>query len=120
MEPSYTVKVEDLSKVHRWIARNDRPLIYVQVFFDSVYALNFIEVFRFIIKQGKKLKLENPARSGKFTIMIPLSLGRCIGTVMPPNFEIVHTVHENGRHDIYAKPVGGDVIIDLKELLTVI
>jgi hypothetical protein len=120
MEPSYTVKVEDLGKVYRWIARNGKPVVYVQVFFDSIYALNFIEVFRFINSKGKKLKLENPNRSGKYTIMIPLSLGRHIGTVAPPSFEIVHTMHENGRHDIYAKPVGGDASINLEELLSVI
>ncbi len=120
MEPSYTVKVEDLSKVYRWMARNKKPLIYVQVFFDSIYALNFTEVFRFINSKGEKLTLENPSRSGKFTIMIPLSLGRQIGTVTPPDFEVVHTMHDNGRHDIYARPLGGDAVIDLKELLAVI
>jgi len=104
----------------RWMARNKKPLIYVQVFFDSIYALNFTEVFRFINSKGEKLTLENPSRSGKFTIMIPLSLGRQIGTVTPPDFEVVHTMHDNGRHDIYARPLGGDAVIDLKELLAVI
>jgi hypothetical protein len=42
MEPSYTVKIEDLSKVYRWIARNRKPVIYIQVFFDSVFALNWL------------------------------------------------------------------------------
>lgn len=117
MEPSFTVKVEDLAKVFRWIARNEKPVIYIQVFFDKVYALNFIEVFRFIDTKGSKLRLENPNRSGKFTIMIPISLGRCIGSVIPPNFEIVHTVHDNGRHDIFGKPSEGKVSIDLEALL---
>lgn len=117
MEPSFTVKIEDLSKVYRWIARNGKPLLYLQVFFDTVYALNFIEVFRFINTRGTKLKLEDPARSDKPTIMIPLSCGQLVGTVTLPDFVAVHTVHDNGRHDIYAKPVGGGVEIDLKALL---
>lgn len=117
MEPSFTVKIEDLGKVYRWIARNGKPLIYLQVFFDTIYALNFIEVFRFINNRGTKLKLEDPARSDKPTIMIPLSCGRLVGVVTLPDFVAVHTVHDNGRHDIFAKPVGGGAEINLKALL---
>jgi hypothetical protein len=121
MEPSYTVKAEDLAKVYRWIARNEKPVIYIQVFFDSIYALNFIEVFRFINSKGEKLRLDNPDRSGKFTIMIPISIGRKIGTVTTPsNFESVHTMHDDGRHDLYVKLLDGDAVIDLGELLAVI
>lgn len=118
MEPSYTVKIEDLSKVYRWISRNQKPIIYTQVFFDSIYALNFIEVFRYINSKGDKLKIENPERSGKFTIMIPVSVGKQIGIVTPPDFEAVHTLHDNGRHDVYAKPVRGNAEIDLGALLS--
>lgn len=119
MEPSFTVKAEDLGKVYRWIARNKKPLLYLQVFFDSVFALNFIEVFRFINQKGNKLKLENPQRSGKFTIMIPISFGRQVGEVIAPScFEPVHEQHEDGRHDIYAKPRNGDAIIKIENLIS--
>lgn len=120
MEPSYTVKIEDLGKVYRWIARNRKPLIYIQVFFDGIYALNFFDVFRFINTKGSKLKLEDPARSDKPTIMIPLSFGHSIGTVTAPEFEAVHTIHLNGRHDIYARPLGGGAKIDLSALLALV
>lgn len=120
MEPSFTIKVEDLAKVYRWIARNNRPLIYIQVFFDKIHALNFIDAFRFINSYGAKLKLEDPARSGKKTMMMPISCGYSIGRVTPPNFDAVHTEHQNGRHDIYARPIGGGANIDIAALLKAI
>jgi hypothetical protein len=46
--PSFTVKVEDLKIVYRWIERCGLPQIYAQVFFDSIYAINFIHVFQII------------------------------------------------------------------------
>jgi hypothetical protein len=120
MEPSFTVKVEDLRKVYRWIARNDKQVVYVQVFFDSIYALNFSSVFDFVNEKGKKLRLENPARSGKYTIMIPLSKGKRIGDVTHPEFTVVHNQHANGRHDIYAVPHGGGANINPTELLSLL
>jgi hypothetical protein len=116
MEPGITVKIEDLGKVYRWVARNAKPLAYLQVFFDRVYGLNFLDVFRFIAAQGKKLKLEDPSRSGKKTIFIPISKARLVGAVVQPTFEIVHNELKDGRHDIYARPIGGNIDIVAAEL----
>lgn len=116
-EPSFTVKIEDLEKVFRWIARNEKPVLYIQVFFDQIHALNFSFVFDFIIDAGSKLKLEKPARSAKPTIMIPISYGNSIGSVTPPDFTVVHNQHANGRHDIYAMPFGGSAVIDIRQLI---
>jgi hypothetical protein len=49
--------------------------------------------------------------------MIPLSVGRQVGVVTLPEFVAVHTMHSNGRHDIYAKPIGGSVTIDVEMLI---
>lgn len=117
MEPSFTVKVEDLNKVFRWISRNEKPIVYIQVFFDSVYALNFSSVFDFIINRNSKLKLENPGRSGKYTIMIPLSIGTRIGEVEHPEFQIIHNKYADGRHEIYGSPHGGGALIRIDDLL---
>jgi hypothetical protein len=40
--PSFTVKVEDLVIVYRWIERYEVPQSYCQVFLDSVFAINFL------------------------------------------------------------------------------
>lgn len=119
-ELSYTVKIEDLGKVYRWVVRNGKPVIYVQVFFDSIYALNFIDVFRYVNAQGDDLTLENPGRSGKYTIMIPLSRGSLVGSVEKPDFRIIQRMHNNGRHDIYPEPFGGNATVDMQKLLAVV
>lgn len=117
MEPSITVKIEDLAKVYRWIARNGKLLFYIQVFFDELYALDFAEVFTFINDCGKRLKLEDPARSGKKTIMIPVSRASRIGSVQHPSFRVVHNQHDNGRHDVFAEPFGGAASLDRRAFL---
>jgi len=43
--PSFTVKVEDLMIVYRWLERNMVPQAYCQVFFDSIFAINFLETW---------------------------------------------------------------------------
>ena len=43
--PSFTVKVEDLVIVYRWLERHCVPQSYCQVFFDSVFAINFLDIF---------------------------------------------------------------------------
>jgi hypothetical protein len=43
--PSFTVKVEDLVIVYRWLERHRVPQTYCQVFFDSVFAINFLDIF---------------------------------------------------------------------------
>lgn len=120
MEPSFTVKTEDLEKVYRWAYRNDKPVLYVQVLFDSIHAINFTSIFKFIIAKGTKLKLEYPTRSGKHTIFIPLSHGKRIGEVTAPEFEARHNPLDNGRHDVFAVPVGGGAVIRMDDLLSLL
>jgi hypothetical protein len=64
MTPSFTVKVEDLIIVYRWIERYRVPETYCQVFFDTIFAINFSDIFRIIA--GKKTgRLKRPPRVSK-------------------------------------------------------
>ena len=100
-------------KVYLWNHLNKKPQAYVQVFFDEVHGLSFIDILEYI-GSGEKLRVEKHKRSAKTTIMVPLSRGLKIGTVSEAaSFEVVHNVTKNGRHDIYAKPLGGKIDIDL-------
>jgi len=110
---SFTEKIEDLRIVHRWIERRNVPQAYVQVFFDSIYALSVHEIFS-IIASGKGFRLEKPDKSqGKNTIMIPISSGTRIDcqTAMP-DFAVEKRRTELGRHDAYVVPTGGATKID--------
>lgn len=111
-EPSITVKVEDLQKVYRWAARYSVPQIYAQVFFDDVHAINFLEIMKYIAVT-ERLRIENPARSRKTTIMIPLSKAVKIGEVVEePFFEVAQKTTVTGRRVIYAEPLGGTISVD--------
>ena len=110
MEPSVTVKVEDLLKVYVWNVRNAKPQAYIQVFFDEVYGLSFLSILRYIATA--KLRVERHKRSEKTTIMVPISEGRRIGSVTQPSFDVVHNTTQNGRHEIFARPLGGSIEID--------
>jgi len=120
-ELNFTVKVEDLIKVYRWIEVHDKPQMYAQVFLDAVYGIGIREILEYIATTPK-LKIENPQRSRKYTIMVPLSAGHHIGEVTEyPTFQLVDRLTLNGRHDIYARPIGGRATVDSKlicELLT--
>lgn len=111
-ELNFTVKVEDLIKVYRWIEVHDKPQIYAQVFLDAVYAVGIKEILEYIAN-AKKLKIDNPQRSRKYTIMVPISVGHKVGEVNEyPRFEVVDRRTKNGRHDIYARPLGGRIEVD--------
>jgi hypothetical protein len=73
------VKVEDLVIVYRWLERHCVPQSYCQVFFDSVFAVNFLDIFS-TIGSGRSFTIETPEKSQeKATIMIPITSGTQIG-----------------------------------------
>lgn len=111
--PSFTVKVEDLKIVYRWIEKHEVEQVYCQVFFDSVFALNVLKIFD-IIGSGKGFTIENPAKNQeKATIMIPITAGVQIGIFHEkPSFKVEHKTTELGRHDVYVRPEGGKIEID--------
>lgn len=115
--PSFTVKIEDLRIVYRWIENHNVPQAYVQVFFDSIYALSVHDIFK-IIASGSGFRLEKPDKSqGKNTIMIPITTGIRIDTqTHVPDFGVERRKTELGRHDAYVVPTGGATTIDPAKL----
>jgi hypothetical protein len=111
--PSFTVKVEDLVIVYRWLEQHRVPQSYCQVFFDSVFAINFLDIFT-TIKSGSGFTIETPKKSQeKATIMISIASGTQIGRATAiPTFAAEHRVTELGRHDAYVVPQGGGFKLD--------
>jgi len=58
----FHVKVEDLVIVYRWLERHRVPQSYCQVFFDSVFAINFLDIFA-TIGSGSGFTIETPEKS---------------------------------------------------------
>jgi len=119
--PSFTVKVEDLRIVYRWIQQYQLPQVYCQVFFDSAYVINFAKIFD-IIASGCGFTIETPAKSQlKSTIMIPITSGNRIGTMdSMPSFKAEERITRLGRHDAYVVPKGGELRVDSAEFLRVL
>ena len=121
---SFTVKIEDLKIVYRWIENFQKPQAYCQVFFDSMFAINVLHIFE-IIGSGGGFQIDNPAKSQeKTTIMIPITSGLQVASFGEiPTFEVEHQVTRLGRHDAFVRPIGGAVQFDadafLKALLGV-
>ncbi|HEX3720999.1 MAG TPA: AccI family restriction endonuclease [Verrucomicrobiae bacterium] len=111
--PSFTVKVEDLLIVYRWLERYGVPQSYCQVLFDSVFAINFLDIFA-IVGRGSGFTIETPKKSQeKATIMIPITGGAQIGRCTAiPTFTAKQRVMELGRHDAYVVPQGGGFELD--------
>ncbi len=111
--PSFTVKVEDLVIVYRWLERHHVSQSYCQVFFDSVFAINFLDIFA-TIASGEDFSIETPAKSQeKATIMIPITRGVQVGKATSlPTFAAEHHVTKLGRHDAYVVPQGGGFELD--------
>jgi hypothetical protein len=111
--PSFTVKVEDLVIVYRWLERCSVPETYCQVFFDSIFAINFLNIFS-SIASGAGFVIEKPEKSQeKATIMIPITQGVQVGrATATPTFAAEHRVTALGRHDAYVVPQGGGFELD--------
>ncbi len=111
--PSFTVKVEDLIIVYRWMERFQVPESYAQVFFDSIFGINFLQVFE-VIGSGQGFKIETPRQSQeKATIMIPITSGSRIAVCSePPEFRTEIRETRLGRVDAFVAPVGGKFVLD--------
>lgn len=121
--PSFTVKIEDLKIVYRWLEQHDCPQVYCQVFFDSVFVINFLDIFS-IISRGKnkgkekEFSIETPEKSQqKATIMIPITSGTQIGDLIElPKLTVEPRITRLGRHDSYIKPIGGKLNLCTEKL----
>lgn len=119
--PSFTVKVEDLIIVYRWMERFGVPQSYVQVFLDSIFGINFLSLFE-IIGSGAGFKIEKPrASQNKTTIMVPITAGSRLATcTSPPDFVAEIRETRLGRVDSFVAPTGGTFELDLAEFEKVV
>jgi hypothetical protein len=91
--------------------------IYAQVFFDVVYAINVLDIFEYIAG-ANRVRVDEPQRSRKVTIFVPITNGHPVGKLVEyPKFEVIDRTTANGRHDIYARPTGGRYEVDGLALL---
>ncbi|MEK6540614.1 MAG: AccI family restriction endonuclease [Pseudomonadota bacterium] len=120
MSPSFTVKVEDLIIVHRWLRHHAVPQFYVQVFFDSAYCISVLDIFA-ALRDRNDITIEKNANNQlKATIHIPITQGVKIGVINPiPEFQVKERVTRLGRHDAYVEPVGGQLTLDPEQIRTV-
>jgi hypothetical protein len=115
--PSFTVKVEDLRVVFRWIEVTGTQQAYAQVFFDSCYAINMLAIFEAVASSDtSRFRIEAPEKSqNKATIMIPITQGVRIGVFSGiPNFAVEVRETRLGRVDAYVRPEGGDLRLERK------
>jgi hypothetical protein len=118
---SFTVKVEDLQIVYRWLERHPIPQLYCQVFFDAAFAISVLDILKIIATGAKSYAIERDAANQlKTTIKIPVTMGRQVGAIQPPDFRAEHRVTRLGRHDAYVVPTGGQAQIDAQPLYEVI
>lgn len=137
---SFTPKVEDLLTILKWVSIYGVPHFYVQVFFDSIYILPFIEILIILststLKQkgikNKKLvgylnnKIsyvieKNPKNQFKETIHIPLSRGILLSdTVNEPTVVGNRKELSGGRLLHHVSFQGGAAQIDKRLLVSLI
>jgi hypothetical protein len=112
--PSFTIKVEDLAILYRWIERYGVGQAYFQVFFDSCYAISVVRIFELIAQWPAGMALEKPANSqGKPTVLIPITLGLAVGTMREaPSFSTQVRETLLGRVDAFVVPEGGELVLD--------
>ncbi len=70
-ELSFTLKEEDIEPVRLWTSTHDKPVFYVQVFYDAVYGIPFQR----LVEEAIQKKAKKFAKTGKLTYTVPLSKG---------------------------------------------
>lgn len=115
--PSFTVKIEDLIVVYRWIERTGIGQAYCQVFLDSAYGLNLLDIFAYLGQKSDWEVEHNDKNQFKSTVHIPITQGALIGKVtQQPEFIAVVKESNRGRVESYTTPKGGKMAIDLVAL----
>ena len=89
------------------------PQSYCQVFFDSVFAINFLDIFA-IIASGERLHHRDAGKEpGKGNHHDSHYARRADwAATRLPTFAAEHRVTELGRHDAYVVPQGGGFELD--------
>ena len=111
---SITVKEEDIDRLIKWRKTYcDKPIIYLQLFFDKGFFITFDEVYKLIqlIKNGKKpkgIEYRKEKRTGKYTYFIPVSYAKpALIAEESPDVRAEKIESWDGRVYAIVSPVGG-------------
>lgn len=70
-ELSFTLKEEDIEFVRLWEETYNKPVFYVQVFYDAIYGI----LFKKLVKIATQKKPRKFSKTGKLTYTVPLHKG---------------------------------------------
>lgn len=122
---SFTLKLEDIQVVMKWVETYDVPHYCAQVFFDEIYMISFkriLETIRDHTGDKTVYKMANNTRNqAKTTIHINISQGQKIGDIMTlpiPKSERMEL--DSGRLLHYVSFNNGTVSIDSRSMLSLI
>jgi len=102
-ELSFTIKEEDMDRLTQWEKAYQKPLLVIQVFYDSAYIISYV-LAKQLINEGKVKKAKKDRKTGKLTYKIPISFGKLFAvSVKPPSVE--SRILENEKGMIMAFPI---------------
>lgn len=121
---SFTVKVEDIIIVLKWITTYGVPHYYVQVFFDKVYIISFKKILEIISSESNYKKIffveKNTKNQMKTTIHIDIGQGMKLGDITtPPTHTSERKKLSAGRLLHYVKFSGGKMDVDKSTLSSI-
>ena len=122
---SFTVKIEDIQAVMRWVEAYNVRHYYAQVFFDEIHMISFKRILEAIRDHaGDKTVYrieENRRNQSKTTAYINVSQGVKIGEIKTPPTPISKmTELDSGRLLYYVGFNNGAVAIDRESVLSLI
>jgi hypothetical protein len=112
---NFTIKEEDLAVIKRWRETyQNKKTYYIQLFFDSSFALSFDEIVK-ILKTGRRKKdynVEKEKKTGKLTYKIPISKGiKFANCIEEPTLCSETLTDEIGQVMAIRTPRGGKYIL---------
>lgn len=122
---SFTVKIEDMQAVMRWVEAYNVRHYYAQVFFDEIYMISFkriLETIRDHAGDKTVYRIEkNQRNQSKTTAYINVSQGVKIGGIKtPPTPTSKMTELDSGRLLHYVGFNNGAIMIDRESVLSLI
>jgi hypothetical protein len=106
-ELSFTIKEEDMERLTQWQTTYKKPLLIVQVFYDSAYAISYDKI-KESIAHGETKRAKKDRKTGKLTYKTPLSFGVEFALLVePPRVDSTVLESEKGMVMAYASFKGG-------------
>lgn len=125
---SITPKVEDLQVVYNWIKKYNKPHYYLQVFFDSAFGINYLDILKIISEDSiddSDYSVERDIKNQNKTT-IKISTRKCTKVMenieLPKHFSECKQIGVRGRLLFYVnfEPSEGKIIKDnISQLLGV-